>query len=121
MNNIYWKLFVALIWPFRNSFKRAREKKLEFDRSLCYFEPGLQVPTMNEVMRDPEKVIETCPTAWQVTLLLKIEANLRRGHEGFSCARVRCRALGVPPRPETTSRPAHICTHARRGPFHPRK
>merc|ERR1719265_2659907 len=35
-----------------------------------------------------DRIVQTCPAAWLVTLVLKVESNLERGRAGLTCARV---------------------------------
>eukprot|EP00929_Paragymnodinium_shiwhaense_P016690 TRINITY_DN125279_c0_g1_i1.p1 TRINITY_DN125279_c0_g1~~TRINITY_DN125279_c0_g1_i1.p1 ORF type:complete len:216 (+),score=13.59 TRINITY_DN125279_c0_g1_i1:65-712(+) len=46
------------------------------------------VPLQNYVMGNHQTVAAECPGAWLMTLLLKIDSNLERGHRGQTCARV---------------------------------
>jgi len=50
------------------------------------------LPMQNYIMLHPHEVIQNCPVAWLLTLLLKIESNVNRGRQGLPCARVH--ALG---------------------------
>ena len=35
-----------------------------------------------------DTIVATCPVAWLITLILKVESNLERGRRGLTCARV---------------------------------
>ena len=60
---------------------------LEYYSSGVY-SAGKIVPTQNYVMQNHGHIEKTCPVAWLVTLVLKLESNLQRGRDGLTCARV---------------------------------
>lgn len=60
---------------------------LEYYRTGSY-SPEAIIPTQNYIMGNHDRIVQTCPAAWLVTLVLKIESNLERGRKGLTCARV---------------------------------
>ena len=52
---------------------------------------GPLVPTQNHIMANHDHIVQHCPMAWLMTLLLKIESNLDHAQRGLTCARVHTR------------------------------
>merc|ERR1712129_18971 len=70
-----------------NRIKSWLQAVFEYYRTNTYT-PEAIIPTQNYIMANHDLIAQTCPAAWLVTLILKVESNLQRGRDGLTCARV---------------------------------